>query len=1758
MRLRPVNSEEALRIGLSTPRRAKLKAISPEEASALGLATPDTSGYDPGYEEAPYRYDPPKVTTAIPPDKPGAFESFTSGLVKAPLSMATSVKSLFDPEAGLRDQQNIEAALPSPGVSGFAGQAIGSILPTALAVAAPPLAVPVMAGYALSGAGSGREVVEGLQQRGVDIGWLKEAATAAGFAASEIVPETIALKRFAALAVRKFGKEVGEQIAQEVAEKGIKTVAKGLGIEATQEAATQVGQSGIEAGLDPNKDFLSPETAKEVGLAAAGGAIGGAALGGGINLANRYGQQAPQRPQTSPPSPSADVPRGTPQVPLQPSGDVADVTLGEEVKRGEVQPGDDLEAQDALARLRELRTEKPKTPKETKSGGEWQKYKGDKPPQWEIKSALRDAGSSETTIERNGKKWRVWESGSNYGADEVVDAPVSQPPPKPVRARKVAAVPAEAKVIDSQKPKSEPQTPLSSTGEPQQVRTTVSETNRQGIYSVPKRLKRRIVAAGGKIKAEGRAYVTFETPDGFSPELAGAGISFPQSLLSKNPFVSKKTEGKAGKKLMTVRGISDFNPNVDKVVRRGDRTFVVKEHYADQEVVSDLITPEVESNIRQLPTERLSTNRQLTKFDASLSREGRDERLAIFDDEMAKRRPQSETDEQKRERLLGRKVTPAPVAKEAKGEAWMTAVDPVSRYLQRVVKNVSEAKDNDAVRKVIEKANKVRKAPTHDVPDALWRDVLREAETQRIIDQGFNRFEAEAIIAGREGKPIKPIKVDVTTLQPKYAPPAAPAKPKEAWEMTSMEFYRSPLAKSIVGKPIQGAIYSGSAKPSAAGRNKWFTDQSNKAHRSAVEQALASGKPVPAEVLADYPDLAPKQKAEVKEATSTKVLNPTQDIKLRDGEKLFHIYTKGYGDNTGFERVAAKDFKLPFLKGFDLFIRKVGKDWQISEVSTGSMLGSGGTIERATMDVKFGLEQFGGVKKMREKIDTLPKAPSPSSDVDELKADGEAGFLDVGFMETPVARARDAFEVTKRILTTVEARLRASGKYGNKLADMLVEIDFDENRYLGDAMTELHDLKAKISKEDFPFISGVVDKKFSSPKSDEIANKPEVQAFVKAWHKVTNTIFYRAKSMGVKILVKGKWVPIDDHYIPSYIRHELTPKAREELGLDGKARAETVDHLIDTKQAKNEEDALGLISEWLKYDPTRVTYGSLQRPRLADLPADMYEQNFVKLLPSMLKRSAHFLAVFKQFGHAGSKVKPVLAGIATESPDLYNYAVKVVELETNGEPSTPGSRLLRSGIGVSANIGLSSPTSGLKNWMLGDVKDFQHFGIRRYMTGYKDLVLNYKKSYDLAMRVSAIESGTHDIEASAIAKWSPGLMHPSERANRIKSVARAVAYARDALGILNNKPVPTWESVAMGNFKPKLHARHVLEDVFRFGNVDQIIKRGHFTEREILRIAYFGQAQAQGTTTVRSMPLWMNNRYGKSAALFYRMAYRATSDVWQNAVKPASKGNLSPLLFFVAGSALSGELLYQLAKLLYGVAHPKDDDPIWERLWADLIHGEGMALLSNYMEGYGSIWETYMPVLLNNALTVASTIGNVVTGKKFPADAGKDALRSMVALYNTTRRTIRARNPHTADFDLARREVRKWQKENKKSASFDIDLTERSPFYRHVRESIEGGESDDIKSSVRAAVDYLMLKEGLKKKEAHSILSRTITSSSPVPLGEDRQKAFMKSLNTENQARVKNALSHWKPSKLTAMKELNRLTGESQATQSPKLRSFSN
>lgn len=118
-----------------------------------------------------------------------------------------------------------------------------------------------------------------------------------------------------------------------------------------------------------------------------------------------------------------------------------------------------------------------------------------------------------------------------------------------------------------------------------------------------------------------------------------------------------------------------------------------------------------------------------------------------------------------------------------------------------------------------------------------------------------------------DGKPMPP---EVLAEYPDLAEKAMIARreaikamaDKEPWRMTKKRFLDFKMMKHGYVPPTT-YHFTDYAMPSTQRAFRQFMRQ----HRIAVKQALAEGKSVPAEVLADYPDLVPKPKDEAKDKT---------------------------------------------------------------------------------------------------------------------------------------------------------------------------------------------------------------------------------------------------------------------------------------------------------------------------------------------------------------------------------------------------------------------------------------------------------------------------------------------------------------------------------------------------------------------------------------------------------------------------------------------------------------------------------------------------------------------------------------------------------------------------------------------------------------------------------------------------------------------------------------------------------------------------
>lgn len=138
--------------------------------------------------------------------------------------------------------------------------------------------------------------------------------------------------------------------------------------------------------------------------------------------------------------------------------------------------------------------------------------------------------------------------------------------------------------------------------------------------------------------------------------------------------------------------------------------------------------------------------------------------------------------------------------------------------------------------------------PTEDYvePEPTELLVKREEFETRPIEPEIT---PEPLSPGTEGTTLKTPEQQPVSVPGEVTPepPPSPAKAKEPWEMNKAEWHDAEVA-----------FYEENQKTFTPWYSSRYMQGSEARHKSFVKKAIREGKPVPPEVLSEYPDLAPK------------------------------------------------------------------------------------------------------------------------------------------------------------------------------------------------------------------------------------------------------------------------------------------------------------------------------------------------------------------------------------------------------------------------------------------------------------------------------------------------------------------------------------------------------------------------------------------------------------------------------------------------------------------------------------------------------------------------------------------------------------------------------------------------------------------------------------------------------------------------------------------------------------------------------------
>lgn len=677
-----------------------------------------------------------------------------------------------------------------------------------------------------------------------------------------------------------------------------------------------------------------------------------------------------------------------------------------------------------------------------------------------------------------------------------------------------------------------------------------------------------------------------------------------------------------------------------------------------------------------------------------------------------------------------------------------------------------------------------------------------------------------------------------------------------------------------------------------------------------------------------------------------------------------------------------------------------------------------------------------------------------------------------------------------------------------------------------------------------------------------------------------------------------KLTSVESRRLDDYYPRVLTAEAMKEFGKDGDFRARMLDslkkndpELQKVKSAtKKHEKAERMLDQMTTYMDDRGVFGSQIARRKINLPSrvafdkdgmdiplknynvkkgdvvkgreidriiDVYERDFIDVIGRYTDKVAHVVPTYEFYGRKGvkgAKAQSMINKISHETGgdrEVTRWTQTIIEQQANGI-NTQVPRALQSVWSVAANIGLSAPKTGLKNFLLGQVQTFSTFSARQMYKAYREILTDPKKWNDITKAVGTKEMGIHELEAmKAIQrkrfkrvtpiKWlgRMGGMQETEAINRLGAAVTGLFTGREALKVLTGQLTP-WQAKMS-----KAQARHYLETTFRL-DVKKILssKRRTFTKNEETKIMQMSHIMSQGSPELPFIPSWMAKGWAKPLTLFYRTAYRITENVGQNVVRPMmEQGNPLPAMKYISGSMLAG---YGMVATNYlALQREPDQYKDMPRQIIDYMHKAetlavfGSVLDENYNENLHE--KIFIARMLNDA---KNEFSHWVNGTTTLYNASVDWAKSNVPVFNDIV-TVWENNvkPEYAEVKQFRRMQRDWA-----DAVGDVnDIGEyprnvRSLSYNSIKASFWGSDKDKEKADLYY-VELTDVANSLEKERYSCLqakdLSRTnlrtaIESTRPVTLSHETLKAgksdyrrFVLSLAPKDRKRLLDIEKKW-------------------------------
>ena len=532
--------------------------------------------------------------------------------------------------------------------------------------------------------------------------------------------------------------------------------------------------------------------------------------------------------------------------------------------------------------------------------------------------------------------------------------------------------------------------------------------------------------------------------------------------------------------------------------------------------------------------------------------------------------------------------------------------------------------------------------------------------------------------------------------------------------------------------------------------------------------------------------------------------------------------------------------------------------------------------------------------------------------------------------------------------------------------------------------------------------------------------------------------------------------------------------------------------------------------------------------------ADAYVEATAKSI-STSRHFPEFTDIGGKFG-TGSNYD-LLARLSAKDSYMAAYGLKAIQRLIGAEKVEPlGTSLPNFFAGVahtSAAIGLSSPTSGIKNILIGMPRNIATYGALNTARGVASLfsaqvwkdakrkgILNYAPdTLELGKTPGSIMEKLFRFNAMTV----------TENMNRIVAAEAGKMYFQTKLNVLRNKPG------MFGNFQKK-EARRMMKDVWQVPEKDRIFLEvgdilsveGNARLKKIYNhIEQMSHFSTQGGTSVARLPLWTSSAIAKPFTLFQRMAYATTYDSAKNYFMPAFKnGNFAPMAKAALSHYVTGIGLYGLYKWLFKTEPPSSAGSELDKASMYLWRSEFLGLFGEAISPYEGpdkgLFQSYSnPVIKRNLEAAGENFYKWYSGYQSLGKFINNTALETIVLYNQY---------DTMKKGMLSKEYTDARKINNYERQFYIDrrgefkmsskqeFSRRQVYYKDLKEAIYVGNEEKIAKAYYAAYNYIITElermegkttVGYKHKKAKQAISRSISAMEPGNLSAETSKGII-------------------------------------------------